>query len=270
MAKRKHRKSQKIKSHHIAFAAGIFVAIIIAVLLLPGNDDSLLETVMVTDITLTGSNLSFTVQNNRDMPADCIADANGIKYNMEVIGPMSNKHVQMFYDTVIPMEMTVTCEWEDISGCDGTSFYMCNLYNTNDQIVGCRDNNLAYQHFCAALILQESSICDHIIDEPRMTHCKAYIEKKPELCGTLGSGRDWCYQDYAMNTGRVDLCNQIIDESMKESCRSVLGADLESCKESTDNMACITHFVDRKQDKSLCEFASKPQECYSSFNNVDW
>lgn len=260
MVRKSKKKIKMLKNWHIA----VFVSALIIVLLLAVKQTSVPEEIKSLSIVSIsyGNGLSMTLKNEEPLAAECVAVFEQGKMPLGTFGPGMVRDVNL---NVLWNLEKIDCIWQDIdvSGCEDTSLALC-PYKHEQQLAECMDYDIPYQHFCAALITKNSSLCGFIYEEPRMTHCYAYIDKKPELCGSLTVGRDWCYQDFAMNTGRKELCDFIVNKQKAQSCLSVVTGDMDLCKSLSDNIGCLVHFIEASGDSSLCEFANDKEYCYDN------
>jgi len=258
MARRNKKKI--LKRWHIAvFSAALILVLLLAVRHTSVPDEP--KSITIEGITYSNG-VTLTLKNTEDMAAECLAVFGQEKYPLGTLGAGKSKDVHVNADGNLDR---IDCTWKnmDVTGCEDTSFDLC-PYKDDPKLAECMSYDIPYQHFCAALIKKNSSLCKNIYTEPRMTHCFAYIDKKPELCSTLKVGQDWCYQDYAMNTGRAELCGMIADKVRADSCMSVVTGDLELCKSLKNNADCLLHFVEASGDSSLCDFSDNPENCYAN------
>ncbi len=210
----------------------------------------------------------FIVRNFEDMPADCILtirkDNSEYKEYSGIIMPTSFRAIS----GISPgSEVSADCTWNssiNATGCENSTFFICSAVRRNPRLEQCLGNDITYQHFCVALISHNSTYCSPILDETGRIHCYAYIDKNPGLCDNLTDGRDWCYQDLAMNWGRSDLCSMIADGSKRAACLAVVDKDVQECSnlDEDSRMTCIVQLADMLHDSSLCELTTDKEACY--------
>jgi len=268
-------KKRKRKKHHRLSIPGLIVLALFVLVILAFLWRSEAPTgrkIEMTSVTEIDGQISFTMKNVYEQPAECYIIISGDDDYERNLGIIPAKGSRFIVEQTSPeATYNVECEWRemDITGCEETTFFLCELTRINPKLSQCLPNDIPYQHFCAALISRNSSICDGIRIEPRKTHCKAYMENNPDLCETLQTGRDWCYEDFAMNKGRADLCEKIEDPARSKSCEAVITGNIEICKSLPDNTGCILHFADRMRNMSLCDYASDKADCYKELDYLE-
>ncbi len=208
------------------------------------------------------------IMNYESKPADCtlIVRSGDTVYKeySGIIMPGSSRDIP---DAPTGSEIKADCRWNssiNVTGCENSTFFICNTVRKDLKLEQCLGNDITYQHFCVALISHNSSYCGPILDEVGRVHCYAYVDHEPELCENLSAGRDWCYQDLAMNWGRADLCAKINDNAARAACMAVVNKDVAECTEldESSKLTCIIQLADILHDKSLCELVTEKEECY--------
>jgi len=198
------------------------------------------------------------LENEKAMPMECnITPADGAEYAAGIIAPGGRIEV--------PMDSEASCRWMefDYEGCINTTFQLCTLAREYPYIRECLQWDIPYQHFCAAFILNNRSLCEPILEPSRRALCFVYQDKDVSYCDELDDTRDWCLKDYALNTGNATVCGMIGDEGQKSECLAIVTKDVDACNRAT---LCVTTMAQIHHDISLCDKADDPALCRTETN----
>lgn len=218
--------------------------------------------------------LSFYIRNDYGEYADCsvrlFLNNESFSWNIGIMQPNSRKLLkkQIFMpDGITNIKLSADCQWKkeiEILECESSTFKICDLVKEDARLKQCLNRDIPSQYFCIALIKNDVDYCEDIKIIHRKIHCKAFIEKKPELCENLNQWKDWCYQDYGINRRDEEICKKIENKDKRNSCLGVATLNVELCKDinEVDKFICIVNLAEFTKDKKLCELLVDKERCY--------
>jgi hypothetical protein len=225
--------------------------------------------VTVDDVKTSASGIMISLRNSRIEPAECVVGIevgnSTLMRHVGLIGANDSKAISLPIEGLPLDNVTVVphCVWQNMTiiGCINTSFELCQRASDKPTLRQCFSYEWQYQHFCAALLLNDARYCDDIETEPQLTHCLAYVGKEPALCEGLGTWRDWCYDDLATNWQREDLCRSIKSETSRNTCLAVLTNDEGYCAGLSENYTCLARIAELSGNVSFCDLTSDAARC---------
>lgn len=144
---------------------------------------------------------------------------------------------------------------------------------------------------CYTLFGSDKSIlCDKVYSHSSYSQYKDCYEKKnlsvsysDLLCGNFieDNYKPWCYYDWALSSKKVEICEKIKQDDLKEQCKfevSLLQGDEDNCNKLNDKEPsltnsfrgrCFSKFGILKDDSTLCELSSGDTKllCFALVNN---
>jgi len=268
----KHKKPRLPKSLLLTSTI-IVVALILFIILLVQPEPVQTEPEATLEIiSYTEEQATMFIRNNEAMAAECYVVVGTDEWNDSMPAGIVQANERKFVTLETSGQIfDIDCEWRDMNAtdCDKTSFMLCEVIRNNPRLRSCLPNDIRYQHFCVGLITRNSSYCDGINIEPERTHCRAYIDKNPELCNNLDEGRDWCYEDFALNRNRKDLCEEITNLQRRNLCLAIVTGDIEFCQNLDYDIDCIARIAEQQHDISFCDFASVPDVCRKQVSHLN-
>jgi hypothetical protein len=217
--------------------------------------------------------LSFNLRNGYSEPAECIASFSvgnfTSRFSTGIVRPESSKAIRHFVfmpNGNFSYRLSTGCVWKsvNVTGCDATTFMICELYRKVPDIAQCLNRDIPDQYFCSAIIRNNASLCDYILHDAKRVRCNAFVQSRPELCENLGiAWKDWCYQDYGINRQDAAVCEKIQDPGKKSSCLGVVTRDIELCRDisEADKLQCVLNLAEFTGNKALCDMMLDRQAC---------
>ena len=210
--------------------------------------------------------VSFFVSNNEGYDALCRAELNALGFkDIWEIGTINAGSVDYFeHKTVLPQgkyELNIRLHCEKAP--EG-----CARFERGERVASCLDREPDMKYFCIGFITEEEEVCDCINSTLPKALCRAYSLNDPSPCLNLTIERANCLQDYAMNTGKEEVCEMIAEKQQRQSCIAATTGDLDMCRSinSSDNFVCIIHIAQLRRDKSICNLTQRSDECYEALS----